>query len=162
MFSGQIKIRQARRELDRLPLHYLDVDNQDDGIEYEFWEGLRQMCLIPELSAFDQTSKLKEKLVELRNTTLLIFGVTNALWMIIILTLVQHKDLKVLGVDIIGLGFLTVYGFIFVLQFLALLGHRFKTVVHILARTPWKLSNRIGNNRVSVSESVSSPRTPQW
>ena len=131
LFSGQMKIRHTRRDLDRLPLCYLDVSNQDDGNEYEFWEGLRQTCLIPELSAFGQTSKLKEKLVELRNTTLLIFGVTNALWMITILTLVQHKDLKVLGVDIVGLGFLAVYGCIFVIQFLALLGHRFKTIVHI-------------------------------
>ena len=150
--AGQEKIRHTRRELDRLPLYYMDVDNQDDGIEYEFWEGLRQTCLIPELSAFDQTAKLKEKLVELRNTTLVIFGVTNALWMIIILTLVQQKDLKVLGVDIIGLGFLAIYGFIFVIQFLALLGHRFKTIVHILARTPWK----VGTNRVYPSDPTGS------
>ena len=148
-FSGQIKIRQTRRELDRLPLLYLDADNSDEGNEYEFWEGLRQTCLVPELSAFDQTSKLKENLVELRNTTLLVFGVSNALWMIIILTLVQHKDLKILGVDVIGLAFLTVYGCIFVVQFLALLGHRFKTIVHILARTPWILKY----NRVAPSES---------
>lgn len=151
---GQEKLRQTRRELDRLPLSYLD---EDDPNEYEFWESLRQACLVPELSAFDQTSELKAKLVELRNTTLVIFAVTNALWMIIILTLVQHKDLKVLGVDIIGLGFLTIYGCIFVVQFLALLGHRFKTMVHVLARTPWKVSN----NRVSPLEpqEVSAPQT---
>ena len=150
--SGQIKIRHTRRELDRLPLYYLDVDNNDDNMEYEFWEGLRHTCLVPELTAFDQTSELKEKLVELRNTTLLIFGVTNALWMVMILTLVRHNDLKVLGVDIIGLGFLSVYGCIFLVQFLALLGHRFKTMVHVLARTPWKISNKIGNNIVSPLE----------
>ena len=147
--SGQEKIRRTRRELDRLPLYYMDVDNNDNGIEYEFWEGLRQACLIPELSAFDQSAKLKEKLVELRNTTLVVFGVTNVLWMIIILTLVQHKDLKVLGVDVIGLGFLIIYGLIFVIQFLALLGHRFKTIVHVLARTPWK----VANNRVEPTSS---------
>ena len=72
--------------------------------------------------------------------------------MIIILALVQQQDLKVLGVDIIGLGFLAIYGFIFVIQFLALLGHRFKTIVHVLARTPWKVTN----NRVYPSESTSS------
>ena len=151
---GQEKLRHTRRELDRLPLSYLD---EDDHNEYEFWESLRQTCLVPELSAFDQTSELKAKLVELRNTTLMVFAVTNALWMIIILTLVQHKDLKVLGVDIIGLGFLTIYGCIFVIQFLALLGHRFKTMVHVLARTPWKVSN----GRVSPSEpqEASAPQT---
>ena len=143
---GQQKIRLTRRELDRLPLGYLD---DFDPSECAFWDGLRERCLIPELSAFDQTSSLKEKLVELRNTTLLVFAGTNALWMIIILTLVQQKDHKVLGIDIIGLGFLTIYGCIFVIQFLTLLGHRFKTVVHILARTPWRLSPKLGNNSVS-------------
>jgi len=157
--QGQIKLRQTRRELDRLPLLYLDVDNQDDGIEYEFWEGLRQTCLVPELSAFDQTSELKEKLVELRNTALLIFGVSNALWTVIVLTLVQQKDLKVFGVDVIGLAFLLIYGLLVVLQFLALLAHRFKTIVHILARTPWTLSKRVGNNRVSSVESGNSHPT---
>ena len=141
--SGQEKIRRTRRELDSVPFC-----NLDNHAEYEFWEGLRRTCLIPDFSAFDQTSELKGKLVELRNTTLMIFAVTNALWIIIILTLVQHKDLKVLGVDIIGLGFLTIYGCIFVVQFLALLGHRFKTLVHVLARTPW----RVRNSRVYPSE----------
>lgn len=136
----QKKVRQTRREIDRLPLKFLDVDNVDEGREYDFWEGLRRRCLAPELSAFDDTSKLKDRLVELRNKTLMLFGVANVLWMIIILTLVRHKDLAVLGVDIIGLSFLTVYGLVIVLQFLALLGHRFKTVIHLLARVPWKIS----------------------
>ncbi|XP_068739006.1 uncharacterized protein [Montipora capricornis] len=144
--QGQKKIRLTRREIDRLPLGYLD---DIDPNECAFWHGLRKRCLIPELSAFDQTSSLKEKLVELRNRSLLVFAVANALWMITILTLVQQKDLKVLGVDIIGLGFLTIYGCIFVIQFLALLCHRFKTVIHVLARTPWKISSKIGTNRVS-------------
>ena len=152
-----MKVRRARRDLDRLPLLYMDVDNQDEGAEYEFWEGLRQACLIPELSAFGQNTELKEKLVELRNKTLLVFGITNALWMIIILTSVQHKSLKLLGVDVVGLGFLTVYGFIFVLQFLALLLHRVRTIIHVLARTPWKPTKQLENNRDRVSFSEPSP-----
>ena len=134
--SGQEKIRHTRRELDRLPLYYMDVDNQDDGIEYEFWEGLRQACLIPELSAFNQTAKLKEELVKLRNMALVIYGFVNVLWIIVLLSFVQHNYLKDIGV-----GFQPLYGFIYVIQFLALLGHRFVTVVRVLARTPWKLGN---------------------
>lgn len=150
-----MKIRRTRNELDRLPLKFLDVDNSDGGDEYNFWKGLRQECLIPEMSAFDQTSELKGKLVELRNTTLLVFGVSNALWMIIILALVRHKDLKILGVDIIGLGFLTIYGGIFAIQFLALLCHRFKTLIHILARAPWKMNS----TKVAPAESPRSQQT---
>ena len=86
----------------------MGVDNSDDGKSID--SGKNYVFLIPEMSAFDQTSELKEKLVELRNTILLVFGVSNALWMIIILTLVQHKDLNIFGVDIVGLGFLTIYG----------------------------------------------------
>ena len=138
--SGQEKIRDTRRELDRLPLYYMDVDNQDDGIEYEFWEGLRQACLIPELSAFNQTAKLKEELVKLRNMALIIFGLINVLWIIILLSFVQHNYFKVLITEI-GIGFQPLYGFIYVIQFLALLGHRFVTVVRVLARTPWKVGN---------------------
>lgn len=60
--------------MDRLHLYYLDIDNNDDGAECEFWEGLCQSRLnLSELSAPDQSSKLKEKLVNLRNNTLLIF-----------------------------------------------------------------------------------------
>ena len=138
--SGQEKIRYTRRELDRLPLYYMDVDNQDDGIEYEFWGGLRQACLIPELSAFSRTAMLKEELVKLRNVALVISGLINVLWIIILLSFVQHNYLKVLIIDI-GIGFQPLYGFIYVIQFLALLGHRFVTVVRILARTPWKVGN---------------------
>ncbi|PFX22865.1 Ankyrin repeat and sterile alpha motif domain-containing protein 1B [Stylophora pistillata] len=152
---GQKKIRRTRNELGRLPLKLLDLDNSDEGYEYNFWNDLRQECLIPENSAFGQTAELKEKLVELRNTTFLVFGVSNALWMIIILALVRHKDLKILGVDVIGLGFLTIYGGIFAVQFLALLWHRFKTLIHILARAPWKMNI----NSITPAESSRSQQT---
>lgn len=155
LISGQKKIRRTRNELGRLPLKLLDLDNSDEGYEYNFWNDLRQECLIPENSAFGQTAELKEKLVELRNTTLLVFGVSNALWMIIILALVRHKDLKILGVDVIGLGFLTIYGGIFAVQFLALLCHRFKTLIHILARAPWKMNI----NSITPAESSRSQET---
>ena len=110
----------------------MDVDNQDNGIEYEFWEGFRQACLIPELSAFNQTAKLKDELVKLRNMALVIYGLINVLWIIFLLSFVQvnnFRDIQLL------------YGLIYIIQFLALLGHRFVTVVRLLARTPWKLGN---------------------
>ena len=65
-----MKIRRTRNELDRLPLKFLDVDNSDGGDEYNFWNGLRQECLIPEMSAFDQTSELKGKRVSRSNLKL--------------------------------------------------------------------------------------------
>lgn len=58
--------------------------------------------------------EFKGKFVEFRNIILLVFGVSNVLWMIIILVLVWYKDFKILGVDIIGFGFLIIYGGIFV------------------------------------------------
>lgn len=144
-----MKVRQARRELDRIPVHFLDIHNGDHGDEYEFWEGLRQACLIPERSAFGQTSELKDRLVELRNTTLLIFFVANVIWMVIIMILVKHQNLKLLGVDAVGLAFLAVYGFVIILQFLSMLIHRFATIIHVLARAPWTCSAGNHNNRVA-------------
>ena len=47
-----MQIRSIRREIDRLPSYSLAYDNGDQGLEYDFWEGLRQVRLMPEASAF--------------------------------------------------------------------------------------------------------------
>lgn len=40
------------------PPKQLQTDNADDGEEFEFWEELRQICLLPEQAAFNQSGKL--------------------------------------------------------------------------------------------------------
>ncbi|XP_031575148.1 uncharacterized protein LOC116308782 isoform X2 [Actinia tenebrosa] len=140
--QGQKVIRKARRELLRVPTHLLEYYNNDGGDEYEFWENLRQSRLIPEMAGFDGNTELKEKLQDLRNSAVMIFLVANTLWMIVIMVLVRQSSLKTLGVDLIGLSFLLVYGTIIILQFLAMIGHRLTTLLHVLARASWTCCQR--------------------
>lgn len=162
LFSDQLKVRQTRFEIDRLPLLFMDVDNGDDGAEYEFWEGLRQCRLLPEASAFaaGNLSNLKEKLVELRNSTLITFTIVNALWLMILMTLARHQNLKVLGVDVIGLSFLAVYGLIMLIQFAAMLIHRTITFLHVIARAPWTCKSLDSDVTGSVYSSETNASLP--
>lgn len=100
--------------------------------------GLRQTCLVPESAIFGAVQELKEKLEELRDNTLLVFVVVNAIWLILILTLLEQPHLKVKGTNALGFGFLVVYGVIILIQFVSLLWHRFTTFFHVVARAPWK------------------------
>ena len=118
--TGQKDIREARRQIDMLAMETLQPKNEEDeALEYHFWEELRHECLMPELAGFDANTELKEKLAELRNSALMMFFVSNCLWMIIIMVLVKQSQLKTLGVDVLGLSFLVVYGTVTFFQFLA-------------------------------------------
>ena len=115
--------------------------------EITFWKELfEEGFLSPINEALASTSSAEEDLRKLRTTTLWVFGVCNMIWMVLILTLVQKADLKILGLDVIALSFLIIYGGIFVAQFLALLYHRVKTIMHISARTPWTVQKKNGKS----------------
>lgn len=55
--------------------------------EEKFWERLRERCLIPESAVFSSVAELKHRLEDLRNSSLTILFVTNAIWMILLITL---------------------------------------------------------------------------
>ena len=87
---------------------------------------------------FGGVEELKEKLEELRNSTLLVFALSNLIWIILLLTITHQENLKVLGTNVIGFAFLAIYGFIIVIQFLTLLWHRMATFFHVVARASWE------------------------
>lgn len=136
--EAQRRIRHTREETNKLQVMDLKVDNQDGGYEYQFWEGLRQLCLLPESAVFGAVEELKEKLEDLRNYTLMVFLIANGMWIILILALMRQSHLQVLGTNVLGLAFLCVYGLIIVIQFLTLLWHRVETFFHVIARAPWR------------------------
>lgn len=103
-----------------------------------FFTGLRQACLVPESAIFGAIEELKEKLEDLRDSTLMVFAIANAIWIILIMTLVQQKNLQFLGTNVLGLAFLCIYGLLIVIQFLTLLWHRGVTFFHVIARAPWR------------------------
>ena len=110
MYIAQKKIREARKAIEKIPCKQLDVDNNDDGKEFQFWFDLRRLCLLPEQAAFGQSQELKEKLSELRDTSLGVLVVVNVLWLTFMLTVMsQGKKLQVAGTDFASVCFLFVY-----------------------------------------------------
>lgn len=93
---------------------------------------------MPESAIFGAIEELKEKLEDLRDSTLMVFAIANAIWIILIMTLVQQKNLQFLGTNVLGLAFLCIYGLLIVIQFLTLLWHRGVTFFHVIARAPWR------------------------
>ena len=100
--------------------------------------GLRQACLVPESAVFGAVEELKEKLEDLRDSTLMVFVIANAIWIILIMSLLSQQHLQVMGTNFLGFSFLCVYGFLIVIQFLTLLWHRGVTFCHVIARAPWR------------------------
>ncbi|XP_057290350.1 uncharacterized protein LOC130613049 [Hydractinia symbiolongicarpus] len=137
--KAQTRIREARKAIMADPPKQLQTDNADDGEEFEFWEELRQICLLPEQAAFNQSGELVEKLGDLRDTCLMVLTVANVLWLTFMVTIMEQGDkLAVLGTSFASVAFLFVYGLVLVFQFISLLWHRLETAVHFIARAPFK------------------------
>ncbi|PVD35423.1 hypothetical protein C0Q70_02385 [Pomacea canaliculata] len=119
----QQKAMRMRQVLDDVSIHYLEETNVE---EHSFWEKL--------LEGASST----EKLAELRNNWLVILGVSNTIWLILISTVASKSELTVLGANPLGVSFLFVFGLLFIIQFLTMLVHRLTTVSHYLARAPYR------------------------
>ncbi|XP_023931464.1 uncharacterized protein LOC112041925 [Lingula anatina] len=114
--------------------------------EHDFWCSLRKRCLLPESKIFGTEDELKAKLVDLRNGYLMIFAVVNSLWLIFIMLLTNQKVLFLLGSNPLGLAFLFVFGFVLIIQFLAMIVHRFAAWMHMIARAPYKFGQPYHTN----------------
>lgn len=109
-----------------------------NGEENKFWNDLIQACLQPSSGAFSLETILKGELQSLRNRWLTISGIVNCLWIFTIMTLSGSIHLKIAETDPLSLLFLVVFGFIFVLQFLCMIIHRFTTLCHLIARAQYR------------------------
>ncbi|ELU12556.1 hypothetical protein CAPTEDRAFT_201602 [Capitella teleta] len=135
-------IEQVKFEVEALETHNLSAINPREN---DFWVRLRNSCLLPDSAAFAHDHDLKEKLTELRNSTLMAFYIVNAIWIILITTLLNRTDLNVIGTNPLGLCFLIIFGFVLVIQFVCMLIHRFSTLLHIIARTPLTKNSPVAN-----------------
>ncbi|KAK2724897.1 hypothetical protein QYM36_001381, partial [Artemia franciscana] len=147
--------------LKRGPVDYLD------GPEVQFWVDLIEKYLYPIDADKKAQAKIAEALKELRTKSVFFFFMVNALFILIVFLMQLNKDsLNVhwpLGVKInttltddgrliidkeylqlepIGLVFVFFFGLILVIQFTAMLFHRFGTISHILASTELTCCNR--------------------
>ncbi|XP_048748701.2 uncharacterized protein LOC125660927 isoform X3 [Ostrea edulis] len=138
-------ITEIKEQISRSHQHELKSVNQE---EYKFWSDLIRACLEPGSDAFGFEEILKTKLASLRNEWLMVSGIVNCLWIVIIMTLSSSIDLQVAGTNPLSLVFLVVFGFLFVLQFLCMLVHRFTTLSHFIARAPYRFGQ---SYRTSIS-----------
>ena len=103
--------------------------------------NLAENTLKPESANLGKVEELKEKLRNLRNLALLVLLLTNIMWIVFLYTLVFPQLTKYNLPDrAFSLFFLAVFSIIVCIQFIAMIFHRFITLVHLLART--RLKNR--------------------
>ena len=122
-------------------MHLSEIDDPDKKLEYLFWERLAENTLKPESANLGKVEELKEKLKNLRNLALLVLLLSNIMWIVFLYTLVfpELTDYN-LPDRAFSLLFLAIFSVIIFIQFVAMLFHRFITLVHLLART--KLKNK--------------------
>ena len=108
--------------------------NVRDSEEYSFWEDLVAKKLKPESANLSKVEELKKSLRDLRNFCLLIVLLTNIMWIVFLYTLVFEALAKYnLPVRAFSLLFLLIFSVIVLIQFIAMLFHRFITLLHVLA-----------------------------
>jgi chitin synthase len=114
--------------------------------EESFWTQLVGEVLDPKQDSIANVAGLKQSLAKLRNVSVTVLFLLNMTWVSIMLELsgARTKSLHVLHTSPLGLLFLFVYGSIFMVQFSAMLWHRFGTMVQYFASVPFPA--RSGNS----------------
>eukprot|EP00043_Microstomoeca_roanoka_P012335 m.119170 g.119170 ORF g.119170 m.119170 type:complete len:1665 (-) comp15462_c2_seq1:532-5526(-) len=103
--------------------------------ETMFWDGVVRHVLGANLSNGMQEDNLKEDLDSLRNRSVLAFVIINTMWLLFMLVLngTVADHLRLFGTNPLGVMFIITYGFLFALQFLTMLFHRWDTFVQYVA-----------------------------
>ncbi|XP_012941255.1 chitin synthase chs-2 [Aplysia californica] len=132
--------------------------------EIEFWQRCIAKYLHPINPDKAVEAKITVDLKSMRNNVAFAFFMMNAFWMVIIFMLTRVKDrisLKIpkfgggeLSVEPLGLIFLSVFAFILLLQFAAMLRHRYGTLLHILASTELRVDKKKFNQKQAIRDIV--------
>ncbi|GFR89942.1 chitin synthase [Elysia marginata] len=150
---------------------WLDDDGVKNGeVQYlpmreiEFWQRCIAKYLHPINPDKAQEAKIAFDLKSMRNNIAFAFFMMNAFWMVIIFMSQRVKDRisieipkyggGTLGIEPLGLIFLTVFAFILFLQFGAMLRHRYGTLLHILASTELRVSKGKFNQKKAIRDIV--------
>ena len=107
---------------------------QNGPEENRFWVKLIKNKLQPESANLGKTDELKKKLKDLHNLSVLIIFLINVMWIVFLYTLVFPQLTKYnLPDKAFSLLFLFIFSFIVLVQFFAMIVHRFKSLLHLLA-----------------------------
>ena len=102
--------------------------------ENMFWKKLAEKELKPKPEKLNKVDELKTKLKVLRNNSVLILFLINVMWIVFLYTLVFPQLTKYNLPDrAFSLLFLIIFSVIVLIQFFAMIFHRFKTLLHLLA-----------------------------
>ncbi|NP_001034491.1 chitin synthase 1 [Tribolium castaneum] len=133
--------------------------------EILFWKDLLDKYLYPIDENKEEKARIAKELIELRNKSVFAFFMFNALFVLVVFLLQLNKDQihvkwplgvrtnityieetsevhiskEYLQLEPIGLVFVFFFALILVIQFVAMLFHRFGTIAHILASTELNL-----------------------
>ena len=138
------------------------INDEDVKKENEFWKKLVNKTLKPQSAHLSKVDELKEKLTNLRNISVLILFLINIMWIVFLNTLVFPKLTKYgLPDQAFSLLFLSIFSIVVLIQFFAMLFHRFKSLLHWLAgirpgdsseASQWN-SNQVEDVRDALEES---------
>ena len=133
-FVVEIHINKTRVLMDKVHQLYLFQGGEDDAKEDSFWKKLINKKLKPESSNLGKVKEVKDDLKELRNYFLLVLLLANILWIAFLYSLTFEKLEKYnLPKRAFSLFFLIIFAIIVLIQFIAMICHRFVTLLHLLA-----------------------------
>ena len=139
--------------------------------EIEVWQRCIAKYLHPINSDKVHEAKVAADLKSMRNNVAFAFFMMNAFWIIIIFMMQSVKDkvslyiprpgTKPLPIEPLGLVFLVVFAFILMIQFFAMLRHRWGTLLHILASTDIRCCKKKYDHKKAIREAVEYARMLQ-
>ncbi|CAH1797404.1 unnamed protein product [Owenia fusiformis] len=156
-------------EIGNGPIEYLDKK------EWVFWIKMVNKYLKPLIEDRDQKAKISDDLKSLRNAVTFGFFMCNILWMVVMfmvqtvagelkdsifIPIPRPPPLTPLKLEPLGFVFLAFFATLLVLQFIAMLVHRYGTVLHILASVDLDMCKRrpLSQNEEGQDEAVSPER----
>jgi len=137
VYTVDTRISETRSIMERASVRELYEEQQlGDNDEKQFWDNLVENALKPESANLSKVDELKNKLKILRNLSVLMLFLINTMWIVFLYTLVFPSLGKYNLPDrAFSLLFLFIFSIIVLIQFLAMIFHRFKTLLHLLAGT---------------------------
>ncbi|KAK7477686.1 hypothetical protein BaRGS_00031070 [Batillaria attramentaria] len=139
--------------------------------EIEFWQRCIAKYLHPISADKVHEAKVAADLKSMRNNVAFAFFMMNAFWIIIIFMMQSVKDkvsiyiprpgTEPLPIEPLGLMFLVVFAFILIIQFCAMLRHRWGTLLHILASTDIRCCKKKYDHKKAIREAVEYARMLQ-
>lgn len=130
--TGEIRIHNTKAVVEKAPTFQMA---RKDPAQDRFWSLLSQGVLKPEV-VHANSDILKDKLDNLRNTTVIAMVIVNVMWMALLLSInVAFSEQFGIKQSALPVLFVVLYFGIILLQFICLVAHRIETLIHILART---------------------------